>query len=91
MRSTRYVYLIFFVFFIGCAEKNKNNSNTITISNNNVPATRKNVNKEAVASYIIPMGDPKLDRKFGVEIYETPSTFKYLLNSLFSTLLPFKV
>lgn len=25
------------------------------------------------------MGDPKLDRKFGVQIFETPSTFKYLL------------
>jgi hypothetical protein len=25
------------------------------------------------------MGDPKLDRKFGAEIFETPATFKFLL------------
>ena len=25
------------------------------------------------------MGDPKLDRKFGAEVFETPETFKYFL------------
>ena len=61
-------YLFFSIFICGCAE------NKIAI-----PMIRENVNKTPVASYVIPMGDPKLDRKFGVEVYETPETFKYLL------------
>ena len=66
---------------MGCAEKDKKNEHKkpAAISNDTIPATRLNVNKKPVASYVIPMGDPKLDRKFGVEIYQTPETFKYLL------------
>ena len=44
-----------------------------------VPEERKEVNKNPVASYLVTAGDPRLDRKFGVEVYETPFTFKYLL------------
>jgi hypothetical protein len=44
-----------------------------------IPEARITISKNPVASYLIPMGNPKLDRKFGVEIYETPYTFKYLL------------
>ena len=58
---------IFIIVICGCS------------NNNTIPAIRKNVKKEAVASYVIPMGDPKLDRKFGAEVFETPETFKYLL------------
>lgn len=47
---------------------------------NSIPSERKNPSSKAVASYLIPMGDPKLDRKFGVEVFETPFTFKYLLS-----------
>lgn len=81
MTETKYLYLIFIILLIGCGEKNKKNtdSKTISISIDSIPATRKSVNKKAVATYVIPMGDAKLDRKFGVEIYETPETFKYFL------------
>ena len=53
-------------------------------SNNNsktsiIPEVRKEINKKPVASYLVTVGDPRLDQKFGVEVYETPNTFKYLL------------
>jgi hypothetical protein len=44
-----------------------------------IPETRKEINKNPVATYLITVGDPRLERKFGVEVYETPFTFKYLL------------
>ncbi len=78
----KYFYLFFIILIGGCVEKNKlkgNEEKTEAISNDTIPAIRKNISKKPVATYIIPMGDPKLDRKFGVEIYETSQTFKYLL------------
>ena len=63
----KYFYF-FLVFIYSCAEKKTT-----------IPTTRETINKKAVAAYVIPMGDPKLDRKFGAEIFETPETFKYLL------------
>ncbi len=68
MTGRKYLFLILIFIICGCS----NNKKTI-------PATRKNVNTKAVASYVIPIGDPKLDRKFGAEVFETPATFKYLL------------
>lgn len=80
MTYSKYLTLCLIVLLTGCAEKNKSNGkSTISVSNDTIPAARNKVSKKAVAAYIIPMGDPKLDRKFGVEIYETPETFKYLL------------
>ncbi|HUS00610.1 MAG TPA: hypothetical protein VMY77_02730 [Chitinophagaceae bacterium] len=74
-------YLALIILLISCAEKNKNSEpGKIKLpGNDTIPVTRKNVNKKPVAAYVIQMGDPKLDRKFGVEVYETPETFKYLL------------
>ncbi len=68
MKASKY-FLFFLILLIGSCAGNKNG----------IPEKRKNVNKDPVATYIIPMGDPKLDRKFGVQIFETPNTFKYLL------------
>ena len=70
MAITKYLSLILIIIIFGCGDNSNNNA---------VPATRKNVNKKAVASYVISMGDPKLDRKFEIEIFETPETFKFLL------------
>lgn len=78
MIRSKYLPIILMIFYISCAEKDKHNKTT-AISNDTIPAARKNPGKKPVASYVIPMGDPKLDRKFGVEIFETPQTFKYLL------------
>ncbi|MEP6597040.1 MAG: hypothetical protein ABJA71_13900 [Ginsengibacter sp.] len=44
-----------------------------------IPGERKEINKKPVASYLVTISDPRLDQKFGIEIYETPATFKYLL------------
>ena len=68
MSGIKYLSLILIIIIYGCS----NNKKTI-------PAGRKNVNTKAVASYVIPMGDPKLDRKFGAEVFETPATFKFLI------------
>ena len=68
MKASKYL-LFLLIILIGSCANNKND----------IPEKRENVNKDPVASYVIPMGDPKLDKKFGVQIFETPFTFKYLL------------
>jgi hypothetical protein len=67
MICIKYLSLILIIIICGCS------------NNSTIPAARKDVNKKAVASYIVPMGDPKLDWKFGAEVFETPETFKYFL------------
>src|SRR5215218_3270655 len=80
MLTAKYCCLVCIVIIFGCAEKHKTNINSNpAVTNDTIPAVRKNVNKKAVSAYVITMGDPKLDRKFGVEIYETRQTFKYFL------------
>lgn len=69
--TSKHFCILFIITICGCSNNNSNN--------NSIPTTRKNVNNKPIASYVIPMGDPKLDRKFGVEIFETPETYKYLL------------
>ncbi len=74
--------LILIILAGGCAgKKNIKDDDVATVAagKDTIPITRKNISKIAVASYLQPMGDPKLDRKFGVEIFETPLTFKYKL------------
>jgi hypothetical protein len=68
MKASKYLFFLLIFLNGSCAD-----------NNNDIPEIRENVNKAPVASYVIPMGDPKLDRKFGVQIFETPFTFKYLL------------
>ena len=68
MIISKYFSLLIFIFLCSCAEKK-----------NAIPAIRKEISKNPVATYLIPMGDPKLDRKFGAEVFETSETFKYLL------------
>ena len=65
----KYFIAFYLIFICSCSQK----------KNNDIPATRNTVNTKPVASYIIPMGDPKLDRKFGAEVFETPETFKYFV------------
>ncbi len=62
-----------------CTENNNHSKQNPGVSNDTVSSVRKITSKKPVAKYVIPMGDPKLDRKFGVEIFETDETFKYLL------------
>ena len=71
----KYYYIIFLISIISCHQKNTPGAEKVS----EIPQLRSTVNKKPVASYIIPMGDPRLDRKFGVDIFETKYTFKYLL------------
>ncbi|HEX8331849.1 MAG TPA: hypothetical protein VF622_04460 [Segetibacter sp.] len=76
-------YLIPFLFFIGCSQsderRNSGLNKTTKVTNDTIPEVRKEVSHKPVASYMIPIGDPRLEYKFGVLIYETPQTFKYLM------------
>ena len=75
----RYWYIIFLICISACEQKNHKGSADENASADTIPELRDTVSKNPVASYSIPMGDPRLERKFGVEIYETNYTFKYLL------------
>jgi hypothetical protein len=74
-------YFFFFLILLGCSqgsEQQKNGSGkTTNRTNDTIPELRKEINKDPVASYMIPIGNPALEYKFGVMIFETPQTFKY--------------
>ncbi len=81
----KYCFLVFTVFImIACNDRNKLHEEkaegeTEFVSNDTIPELRREVKKEAVASYLVPSGDKYLDYKFGVKVFETPKTFHYLL------------
>ena len=76
----RLCYLCIAVLLYSCGEENNKNSNGAeTVSNDTIPVIRKAVTKKPVASYWVVM-DKILDRKFGVDVFETPYTFKYFLS-----------
>lgn len=74
----KYYYLALIILISACGEKNKN-SNGERVSNDTIPAVRATVSKKPVASYWVVM-DKVLDRKFGVDVYETANTFTYSLS-----------
>ena len=68
------------ILLFSCGEKNNNTSTAgRPVSNDTVPIVRRSVSKKPVASYWVVMNEI-LDRKFGVDVYETPNTFKYFLS-----------
>lgn len=80
----RYLYLLIILLLGACEQKNDlssedTNDTTTFITNDSIPEIRITVSKKPVASYLLPVGNPKLKYKFGVEVYETPKTFNYLL------------
>lgn len=82
----KYLCIIVLLFLFACstntAPQNKNSTDTATttiINTDTVPETRTTVNHKPIASYIVPVNDPKLGRTFGVEVYETPATFDYVM------------
>jgi len=85
----RKYYSFLLVFLLSCGSNdNKNSTNTPESipGKSAISKERATVNKEPVAEYIVPMGDPKLDRKFGVKIYETPETFKFRLEMYYDAI-----
>lgn len=55
------------------------NETTTFVSNDTIPEIRTEVSKKPVASYWVPVGNPALQFKFGVDVFETRQTFNYLL------------
>lgn len=49
------------------------------VTNDTIPEVRKTVSKKPVASYLVSVNDLKLERTFGVSVYETHLTFQYVL------------
>lgn len=80
----KYLCLPIILFFYSCGnntavETKKTSDTTLLITTDTVPEVRKVVSSKPVASYLIPVNDPKLERTFGVDIYETRNTFEYIL------------
>ena len=80
----KYFYIALILVVSACSNGNslesENASDTTSfVSNDTIPERRKEVSNKPVASYLVPVKDPVLQQKFGVEIYETPLTFQYLL------------
>lgn len=80
----KYLSILFLFISTACSNgnslKSENASDTTSFtSNDTIPEIRKGVSNKPVASYLIPINDPVLKQKFGVEIYETPRTFQFLL------------
>ncbi len=81
-------YLLLIIFIAACSQKNKSDgSPTSAEVNDAIAPLRKTVSKNPVASFFVPMGDPKLDSKFGAEIFETPETFKFILAMQYDAML----
>lgn len=90
----RYCSLIFIAGLATCTGNNRNglpgekgSAASSFTSNDTIPETRKTVNKKPVDQYYVTVGDPKLDRRFGVSIYETAFTFQYLLHMQYEAML----
>ncbi len=95
----KYFGILFFLvsgtaFFTGCSTHEEPSGSTgakkdpvVANTNDTIPEKRESVSKKAVASYYTVVGDPKLDRKFGLSIYETPSTFNYILRMQYEAVL----
>ena len=80
----KYTVLFVVLLAFGCSgnpgkENNASSASAANISNDTIPVTRKQVSKSPVASYMIPINNPLLHQYFGAKVYETPSTFKYLV------------
>jgi hypothetical protein len=84
----KYSYFFAAILFLACNRSNKLQSEnaadtTSFVTNDTIPEGRTTVNKNPVASYIVPVGNPVLKQNFGVQVYETPLTFQYLLRMQF--------
>jgi hypothetical protein len=84
----KYCSILLFLLAIACNRSSKLESKsggdtTSFVTNDTIPEGRTTVSKNPVASYIVPVGNPALKQNFGVQVYETPFTFQYLLRMQF--------
>ncbi len=69
--------------------ENEKNDTVIVVANNSVSLVRENPNQQAIASYSIDVADGVNNAnnwKFAANIYETKSTFKFLLKMKYKEL-----
>lgn len=86
----KYFFLVLITGIAACnnreLQSQDSTESTLFVSHDTVPELRTTVRKEPVASYHVPVGDRKLERNFGVSVYETPFTFKYLLEMQYESM-----
>ncbi len=83
--SIKYLYLLLIPLVASCSQRGELESKdasdtTAYITNDTIPPVREQVNKKPVASYFVPVGKPLYGYKFGVNVYETSKTFRYVLD-----------
>jgi hypothetical protein len=76
--------LVFNFWLVGCGQetaesKSRATHTTTVVTNDTIPELRPTISKKPVASYLVQVNDPKLERTFGLKIYETKFTFRYLM------------
>jgi len=80
----KYCHLFILLWLSSCTNntsiQSKSTSDSASFSTTDtVPEVRLTVSKKPVATYLVSVNDPKLERTFGVAVFETSSTFKYLM------------
>ena len=85
MSNTRAVLILLIgLGLAGCGSETSDSDHVAThtttvVTNDTIPQLRPTISKKPVASYIVQVNDPKLERTFGIRIYETKFTFRYLM------------
>lgn len=87
----KYLNFLLILFTLSCAQSNQleskeANDTTSYTTNDTIPPLREQVSKKPVASYLVPIGKPEYNYKFGVNVYETPKTFRYVLDMHYESL-----
>lgn len=86
------IYSFIFFAFVGCNTASVENEKTDTVivaANNAVSLVRENPKQQAIASYSVDVADGVNNAnhwKFAAHIYETKSTFKFLLKMKYKEL-----
>lgn len=76
----KYCSLFLLLTLFACNQNTKNKDGQESgIVNDTIPAERKVVENSAVASYTEKVKDPLNDWRFSVDVYETKSTFDFLV------------
>ncbi|MCF0043298.1 hypothetical protein [Dyadobacter fanqingshengii] len=76
----KYCSLFLLLTLFACNQNTKNKDGQESgIVNDTIPAERKVVENSAVASYTEKVKDPLNDWRFSVDVYETKSTFNFLV------------
>jgi hypothetical protein len=87
----KHLYLLLIILTLSCSQSSELESEdasdtTSFVTNDTIPHKRDKVSKKPVASYMVPIGNPKYGYRFGVNVYETSNTFRYVLDMHYESL-----